>query len=193
MIALVIGKPNSGKSIIAEEMAIGVQAYKRYYLATMKIYDDEGIKRVEKHRKQREGKGFETIEIPYGVDSVLQLIDRPKESVVLLECMSNLVGNELFENNRHTELCKLAGKITLRSSKSEYDEIYERFVADIISQIRALGAGVRELIVVSTEYEADDSYDSSTKLYTELMRSVNKELVSICDTVTDVSDCVWRE
>ncbi|MBP5744909.1 MAG: bifunctional adenosylcobinamide kinase/adenosylcobinamide-phosphate guanylyltransferase, partial [Lachnospiraceae bacterium] len=98
MITLVIGRPESGKSLIAEEIVCGLSCENRYYLATMLVYDESGKERIKKHRSQREGKDFVTLEVPYRIDRALNMIDRPKESVLLLECIANLVGNEMYEN-----------------------------------------------------------------------------------------------
>ena len=65
MLYIVTGGSGSGKSEYAEQTA--VQCRNRtggtlWYLATMRIWDDEGRKRVERHRRMRAAKGFETIE-----------------------------------------------------------------------------------------------------------------------------------
>ena len=46
----------------------------------------------------RAGKGFETIERYTELDELLI----PKDCVVLLECMSNLVANEMFREDGFT-------------------------------------------------------------------------------------------
>lgn len=96
MVVLVTGGAGSGKSAIAEEicMRLSENSNPAIYIATMKIWDNECQKRVEKHRNQRAGKNFITFEIPE------RLSERVREikagSVVLLECMSNLLANEQF-------------------------------------------------------------------------------------------------
>ena len=84
MIYLVIGTSNSGKSVLAEELSMKTDDPYRVYLATMKIYDDAGKERVEKHRRQREGKGFVTIEKEYGIAETLAQIPDPQNTTVLL-------------------------------------------------------------------------------------------------------------
>ena len=58
MIILVLGTPKSGKSLMAEELSLALNDSEKYYLATMRVMDQEGALRVEKHRKQRAGQGF---------------------------------------------------------------------------------------------------------------------------------------
>ena len=62
MIYLVTGGSGSGKSAYAEEKLCSLGNYNRIYFATMEVSDKEGRKKVERHRKLREGKAFTTIE-----------------------------------------------------------------------------------------------------------------------------------
>ena len=62
MIELVYGGSGSGKSEFAENLILKSECENRFYIATMIIFDDEGKKRVERHRKLREKKNFITIE-----------------------------------------------------------------------------------------------------------------------------------
>ncbi|MBQ8159719.1 MAG: bifunctional adenosylcobinamide kinase/adenosylcobinamide-phosphate guanylyltransferase, partial [Clostridia bacterium] len=64
----------------------------RIYLATMQVMDDESRQRVERHRRQRAGRGFVTVEREKGLGEV-QL---PQQPIVLLEDLVNLVANEMF-------------------------------------------------------------------------------------------------
>ena len=63
MIVVVIGGSGSGKSAYAEKCLLAMEAEKKHYIATMRVFDEEGEKRVEKHRTMRREKGFLTIEI----------------------------------------------------------------------------------------------------------------------------------
>ena len=69
MITLVTGGSGSGKSAYAESLLYSCEGI-RYYIATMQIYDAEGEKKVERHRKLRAGKGFLTIESPMNVGKI---------------------------------------------------------------------------------------------------------------------------
>ena len=65
MLYIVTGGSGSGKSEYAEQIAVQCRngnGGTLWYLATMRIWDDEGRKRVERHRRMRAAKGFETIE-----------------------------------------------------------------------------------------------------------------------------------
>lgn len=93
MFTLVIGGAASGKSAWAEEF-VSKQPGKRIYLATMQPYGEEGFTRVKKHREQRSGKGFDTLE-RY---TDLAHAPVPAGSSVLLEDLGNLAANELFSS-----------------------------------------------------------------------------------------------
>lgn len=53
MIIFVYGGSGSGKSAFAEEISSHYGGSERYYVATMKVFDEEGKERVAKHRRQR--------------------------------------------------------------------------------------------------------------------------------------------
>ena len=93
MMAVVTGGSGSGKSAFAEDKILSLGQGKRFYIATMHPYDEESYKRVERHRKMRAGKGFETVECYTGLEN----LEFPQDAIVLLECMSNLLANEQFE------------------------------------------------------------------------------------------------
>ena len=165
MTALIIGYPDSGKSAIAEKMVTEMSdPDERIYLATMIPYGQEGRNRIERHRKMRAGKGFRTIEAPYDIcDAVAALRDdetiRLEDSTVLLECVSNLVANELFE--RH----------------ADRDEMVERLYADI----RHIAEQVRNLVIVSNHFAIEEGFDEETRMYAETLDVLNEKLSKFAD------------
>ena len=59
MMILVTGGSGSGKSAFAEDCVVSFGKTDRIYIATMYPFDEESRKRVQRHRKMRQGKGFE--------------------------------------------------------------------------------------------------------------------------------------
>ena len=109
---LVIGGSGSGKSAYAEKVALECQKEKRhFYLATMHVFGEEGQKKVERHRKLRAGKGFVTIEQPTDIVRCLPTLREAGGGVVLLECMSNLAANEMFDTEEPAGCEQVAEKI----------------------------------------------------------------------------------
>lgn len=92
MLILVTGGAASGKSEWAEQL-VQKTSGKRYYIATMKPYGKEAEVRIEKHRLRRARDGYETIECYTGLSG----LELPEKGTVLLDCLGNLVANEMFD------------------------------------------------------------------------------------------------
>ena len=92
MIIFVVGGSKSQKSnygeLIAEKL---FNKGNLYYLATMKPYDEEDLKRIEEHIKNRSGHGYITLEVPRDIISVLPMLS--KDDTVLLDSITSLVTN----------------------------------------------------------------------------------------------------
>lgn len=96
MFVLVTGGSGSGKSEFAENLAAKCGGDK-LYIATMKPYDEECIRRIERHRNMRAGKGFRAAEC-------YSELTKESADTILLECVSNLTANIMFsENNKNAE------------------------------------------------------------------------------------------
>ena len=95
MLTVITGGSGSGKSAYAEDLILSYGPAERIYIATMYPFDEESHRRIERHRNMRKGKGFETLECYTGLDKV----QVPAGSHILLECMSNLVANEMFQED----------------------------------------------------------------------------------------------
>lgn len=94
MFALVYGGSGSGKSEFAENL-LQSQAGKAsplIYVATMYPGDGEARARIARHQAMRAHKGFETVELYTNLSTA----NIPHGSVVLVECLGNLVANEIF-------------------------------------------------------------------------------------------------
>lgn len=108
MFTLITGGSASGKSAFAEEHVLKLPG-RRIYLATMKPFGAED--RIEKHRRQRAGKGFTTVER----FTNLAALSLPPDANVLLECLGNLTANELYSAQGGGTDAVLAGVESLLS------------------------------------------------------------------------------
>ena len=64
MLILVTGGAGSGKSLLAERISMQLKRMPFWYVATMQVWDQECRDRIGRHRRQRAGKGFQTVEAP---------------------------------------------------------------------------------------------------------------------------------
>ena len=158
VLTLVIGGAASGKSAYAEALVQALPG-RRVYLATMRPSDAECAARIEKHRRQRAGKGFETVE--RYVD--LAHCALPGEANVLLECMSNLLANELYGPEGGGTEAVLTGVYTLLSR-------------------------CWHLTVVTNEvFSGGSAYDASTLHYLRELARINRALAARADRVIEVA------
>ena len=169
MLTIVTGGSGSGKSAFAEDylLRIGEQCQK-YYIATMQVYDEEGRKKVEKHRTMRAGKGFYTIEQPVQIECAAEKIQEPSgNNAALLECMSNLTANEMF----------------MPEGILQEDAVTKKIIAGI-ARINELLTHL--VIVTNNVFEDGITYDETTMEYLRAMGRINEKLASMADEVIEV-------
>ena len=160
MLTLVIGGAASGKSEYAEGLVLKT-ALPRYYLATMQVWDAECAARVEKHRKMRAAKQFETVECPLHLENV----SLPTRGTALLEDLGNLTANELYDPTG-------AGK---------------HAASAILDELSKLAGQCEHLIVVSNEvFSGGADYAGDTDLYLKALAQVNNALAARADNVVRV-------
>ena len=157
MFTLVIGGAASGKSQYAEARALSLPG-RRIYLATMRPCDGECLARIEKHRLQRAGGDFETVE--RYVD--LAGAPVPAGANILLECVGNLLANELYEPDGGGSDAALRG------------------IGALLSRCRHLTA------VTSEVCSGGADHDESTLLYLRELARVNRALAARADSVVEV-------
>lgn len=168
MIWLITGGSGSGKSEYAEKLACRLAEEKmktqqeparKLYLATMQSDGAEARERIARHRKLRQGKGFVTVEAPYGPES------EETYDIILLECVSNLTANLMFGKGMSA------------------DETAE----EILRQVKCLSEMCPQVVVVSNEVFADGVlYDRETMEYMRGIGLVNRKLSQIAEYVCEV-------
>lgn len=157
MFTLITGGSASGKSEYAERWAMALPG-RRIYLATMRPWDDECRRRIARHRRLRQGKGFETVERYTDLAGT----DLPVGANILLECMGNLTANELYDPEGGGEEAVLRG-------------------------VDALLARCGHLTVVTNEvFSGGTAYGEDTLRYLRSLARVNRALAARADTVVEV-------
>lgn len=167
MMALIIGGSGSGKSAYAEDYMVSIsEDRKKYYIATMQIYDEEGKRKVERHRMLRGGKGFSTIEQPVDIGKAAEKMEA-EDRTALLECISNLTANEMFSG--------------------EAPATEEVIIEKIVGGIAVLNRELTHLVIVSNNvFEDGNVYDKTTMAYIRAMGRINQKLAEMADEVVEV-------
>ncbi len=136
------GGCKNGKTSLAEKLAYLQNKEKLYYIATMLPADKEDETRIIKHRKDREYLSFETIELPFQLETLTNKLN-PKDSL-LIDSLTALLGNEMFMRGDYNQnasevltssLLKLYSYFEnvvvisdyIYSSQTKYDEITEHY------------------------------------------------------------------
>lgn len=163
MLRIIMGGSGSGKSEYAENIAVKLFNEKNadglIYIAAMQPYGDEAEERIARHRGLRAGKGFETLECYHSLNAV----DIKPNCVALIECMSNLAANEIFD----------------RKNKNAS--------ADIINGIKRLCDICAEVVVVTNDIFSDGvRYDKTTADYIKCLAEINISLAARAENVTEV-------
>lgn len=161
MMILVTGGSKYGKSRYAESLFEDIQVQK-YYIATMQPYGEDAYAAIDRHRKMRAEKGFLTVEQYTDID----LADIPDGSAVLLECIGNLLANEMF--------C---------------GDAVQDCTDKIISDVLRLYQKTKMLVIVTNQVGSDGiRYAAGTAAYIEALGRINQALAENADRVVE---CVY--
>ncbi|MEF9984238.1 MAG: bifunctional adenosylcobinamide kinase/adenosylcobinamide-phosphate guanylyltransferase [Oscillospiraceae bacterium] len=161
MLCLVLGGTASGKSEFAEELAVKLDKREKIYIATMLAFDDECLKKIERHQKMRKEKGFITVESPLDLHNIKSNL----KGTAMLECMSNLLANEMYRT----------------------DIILDDVVLHILNGIKYANDYFENLIIVSNNvFGSQIEYDQSTEEYIKKFGLINSQIASEADIVVEV-------
>ena len=164
MIAIIIGGSGSGKSEYAENKIVEQSKQDGtdlLYIATMQPFGEETRQRIGRHQNMRKDKGFMTMEQYIAMDQ----LTLPQNTSVLLECMSNLVANEMFSDagaKEHSEEAILKGMEKLRREAKNL------------------------VIVTNNVFEDGGHYDLTMKEYLRVLGNINRSISSYADQVIEV-------
>ena len=187
MFVVVTGGSGSGKSEYAENRVLAFNDPLRFYVATMQSYDAESEARIARHRKLRAGKGFETVERQLDLKNLDLSVWKqtgtkehgrgpggeagkepgrePGTVSVLLECVSNLAANEMFDPAG-------AGENALDEIELGIDRLLEQ---------------CDNLVAVTNEIFSDGvTYSPETQAYQDLLGKINRYMVARADEAVEV-------
>lgn len=163
MLIFISGGVRSGKSTFAEKLAIDLSINRKVYLATAMVYDNEMRKRVDKHQVDRKNDNWVTYEKYIDIGDIKDL---NKDDVLLIDCLTNLTANELFENN--------LGK----------KEVVEKILNGILN----INDRVKDLIIVSNDlFSGLDNYLDDTNKFVETLGKLHCKLTSYVDEAYELN------
>ncbi len=159
------GGCKNGKSTYAQELAVKqkTEGLPLYYVATMEPVDGEDEARIQRHRKEREGLSFETVEQPKNIMDLL--IKSNCKGSFLIDSTTALLANEMFQG----------GIIN--------DGIVEKIgkeLEEVISQL--------DHVVIVSDYIFSNIEDFSkeTKQYQRNLAYLDKICAKNCDVVLEI-------
>lgn len=193
MLHIVYGGSASGKSSYAESFAMSLQGEGRLlYIATMYPYkwntteiDPETMQRIERHRAMRADKGFDTVECYRHVEHIVA----KRQDVLLLECMSNLLANEMYlePNSDDGGLAETMSEV--EKTGVGMSETLSPVSKKIVQALVNLSTRVQDVVIVTNDVFSDGgslTYDESTREYVKNLAEINCALAREAATVTEV-------
>ena len=163
MRVFVSGGCKNGKSYYAQRLTAAMGA-PRYYIATMVSADAEDDERIARHRAERDGLGFETLELPRDVDRLPDLCD--VKGAYLLDSATALLANEMFRGADY------------------HPDAHEKVALDILALINQ----TLNVVVVS-DYIYSDAfiYDEMTENYRMGLGYIDRIIAAACDVVVEIT------
>lgn len=163
MLHIITGGSGSGKSAYAEKFLCSLGVKNRIYIATMKAFDQESFKRIKRHQEMRAHKQFTTIECSCS----LKEQEIPKDAYVILECMSNLVANERYQEDKVIPIHEV--------------------IENVLKGVKHLMKEAKEVVIVTNEvFSEGNNYDPETIEYIKCLGLINKQLGVLAESVIEV-------
>jgi adenosylcobinamide kinase/adenosylcobinamide-phosphate guanylyltransferase len=161
----ITGGCKNGKSYYAQQLALAQRKDKLYYVATMRSADSEDDERIKRHKKERDGLGFITVEQPVNVEEILVKI-RPDGSIIL-DSLTALLANEMFLPD---------GGINGRAA------------AKISDAVACILANQDNIVIVSDFIYSDAHiYDELTEKFRKSLAEIDRVAADKCETVLEAA------
>ena len=159
------GGAKNGKSTLAQRCAKALAGDgPLYYVATMIPHDEEDRARIRRHLSEREGWGFETLELGSEVSACLE--QTGGKGSYLLDSVTALLANEMFLP----------------------DGSFEPNAPAIVAEdLLHFARNVEHAVFVSDYLYADAGrYDEYTEAYRRGLAYVDRALAKYCDTAAEI-------
>ena len=162
MSTYISGGCKNGKSFYAQRVA-KAGGRPLYYIATMIPHDDEDLARIRRHREERAGWGFETLECGRDILSCLEHAD--SRGSFLLDSVTALLSNEMFQP----------------------DGVHMDAAGRLADALEAFVARAPHTVLVSDYIYSDAAlYDALTEAYRRGLALIDRRMAARCDNVIEV-------
>ena len=158
------GGAKNGKSALAQQLALQLHRQwggRLYYLATMIPQDGEDEARVRRHRQERAGLGFITLERGRELAPLAQA-----DGVYLLDSVTALLANVMFPPDGPPETAAA-----------------DRVAADLLAFVSRARAAV---LVTDSLGQDGRAYEQWTRQYQLGLAQLDRQLAQACDTVAEL-------
>jgi len=99
-VILISGGSRSGKSAFGQQMAEQIKG-DRCFIATCPHTDPEMDERIRRHRQDRQGRDWQSIEVPLLLEEKLRRC--ASETTVLIDCLTLWINNLMYEAGKQQE------------------------------------------------------------------------------------------
>ncbi len=166
MRALFIGGGKSGKSTAAQRLAAGLAGGgPLYYWATMTPHDGEDEARIRRHRDDRAGMGFTTVERSFDLPGGLAAID--PAGAVLFDSVTACLSEQMFPYG---------------------GEMDESAGARVLEEIRTVSRRSAHFIAVCDDiWRGGEDYRDGTEVYVRELAHICRGLASEFDAVCEMA------
>lgn len=138
-VTFVIGGARSGKSTFAEEKA-KEYGEKVLYLATAVVTDQAMADRVKKHQEQRPST-WSTLEMYCKFNNLINYDKFNNCEVVLIDCITTLIGNLMFDSKIDFDNCKI----------EDVNKLEKNITEEVLALIDVCNRNNKKLVIVSNE------------------------------------------
>ena len=192
---LVSGGAKNGKSMFAQNAAKQMAeeaGLPLYYVATMIPHDEEDEARIARHRDERTGWGFRTIECGTGLAGLLDTWSLDAEGMKFDdEAESRSCGSTSAEAASETAGVFLLDSVTALLSNEMFKEdggVDLDAPARVAEECVAFAKATKNTVFVSDYIYGDGAdYDKLTEEYRHGLAMIDRRLAETCDRVVEVS------
>ena len=174
-IILITGGARSGKSRQAQQLGESLPG-KKLFVATCPITDAEMRQRIEQHRQDRQGAGWQTVEETVNLEQALA--DNSACEVVLIDCLTLWINNLLFTDAGNmldaeavsVKVCKLLAVCAKRSGV-------------VIMVTNEVGLGIVPENALARRYR-----DLVGRCNQEIAAAADRVIMSVCGIPVDIKE-----